>query len=145
VEAAPPSTASISPPLARAPALAPAAGLRITSPTDDARVPARVVVKGSRALPIDPELQAWLFVRAELEGSKWYPYPRALEAGRNGRWEAELELGGPAGLRHELRVGTLDPASHQELLEQLAEHPNEALDALPAGFAEESSLVVTKR
>jgi hypothetical protein len=108
-------------------------------------VPARLMVRGARALPIDPELHAWLFVRAELEGSKWYPYPKALEAAQDGSWEAELVLGGPAGLRHELRIDVLDAASHEALLQHLAEQPDQPLDELPAGFAEEVSLVVTKR
>ena len=37
------------------------------------------------------------FVRAEVEGSKWYALPRSLEIAADGRWQADLALGNVVG------------------------------------------------
>jgi len=108
-------------------------------------VPRRFVLKGTRATPIDPSLHIWLFVRAEVEGSHWYPYPKEIVARPDGAWEAELDLGGPASIRHELRLGVLGGSTRAALLRQIAEHPNAPLEELPRGFTEEAQLSVVRQ
>lgn len=123
----------------------PAAGLVIREPAPDAAVTSRFEVKGTRATPVDRALHVWLFVRAELEGSRWYPYPKEIEATADGSWSVTLDLGGPARLRHELRIGVVNDQTRAALLAQLAERPNEPLQDLPEGFWEEANLTVTRR
>jgi LPXTG-site transpeptidase (sortase) family protein len=120
------------------------AGLTIQAPAGEARVPRRFVVKGFRATPVDPALHAWLLVRAEMDGSRWYLYPREILARPDGAWEADLDLGGPPNVRHEIRVGVVDARTHAALARRAAERPNEPLDELPRGFSDEAGVVVVR-
>jgi hypothetical protein len=89
-------------------------------------------------------VHAWLFVRAQVEGSQWYAFPREIVARRDGAWEAEIDLGGPPNIRHELRIGVLDAEDRAELVRFIAAHPNEPLEDLPETFEEESRVIVTR-
>jgi LPXTG-site transpeptidase (sortase) family protein len=127
------------------PAPPPVAGLSISAPRDGTAVAPRFSVKGKRALPIDPRSHVWLFARAELEPGRWFVLPREIAADRSGSWETEVELGGQAGLRHEVKIGVVDEATHQALLRLIWEQPGQPLAALPDGFWDEVSLVLTRR
>jgi hypothetical protein len=119
--------------------------LAIATPHDGERVARRLVVTGHRATPADPELHAWLLIRAEVEGSRWYPYPGELISNANGAWQAEIDLGGPPNVQHRLVVGTVDPATHGGLTQHVTERPGQPLDDLPEAFTEEAALTVTRR
>jgi hypothetical protein len=121
------------------------AGLKIRSPTMEARVPSKLVLKGTRTTPVDPNLHAWLFVRADVEGSRWYVYYKEITANKDGAWEAEIDLGGPPNVRHELRLGVVDEETHQWLLRLVKDYLGEPLDELPPRFWDEASLVVVRR
>ncbi|HYU18113.1 MAG TPA: sortase [Chloroflexota bacterium] len=126
----------------RAPEAAPTLG--IVAPAAEALVPSRFVVEGWRARPIDSGLHVWLLVRARVDGGRWYAYPEEIRPDPDGSWAAELELGGPPGVRHELRVGLVDARSHERLAGYVADHPNEPLEDLPPGLHEAARLVVTR-
>ena len=121
------------------------AGLAISAPSAQSRVPPRFSVRGTRARTEGPAVHIWLFVRAEVEGGRWYPYPREIVASRDGSWEAEIELGGPPDVRHELRVGVAGPEVNAELARYVAERPGEPLEILPEGFRAEAQRVVIRR
>ena len=108
-------------------------------------MPANLTVGGTRKAPRDPSVQAWLVVRALQPGARWYLYPRELVIGSDGKWQVELTLGGPPGLRHELRVGVVDSATQAALTRQATTRPNEPLDALPPGFWPEAVRIVVRR
>jgi LPXTG-site transpeptidase (sortase) family protein len=121
------------------------AGLTIDSPLSQARVPANLTVDGARKGSREQSVRAWLVVRALQPGARWYLYPRELVIGSDGKWQAELTLGGPPGLPHELRVGVVDSATQAALTRQAKTHPNEPLDALPPGFWPEAVRIVLRR
>jgi LPXTG-site transpeptidase (sortase) family protein len=121
------------------------AGLTIDSPRSQARVPANLTIGGARKGSRELSVRAWLVVRALEPGARWYLYPRELAIGSDGKWQAELTLGGPPGLRHELRVGVVDSATQAALTRQARTHPNEPLDALPPGFWPEAVRIVVRR
>jgi sortase (surface protein transpeptidase) len=123
----------------------PVAGLSVGSPRAGTAVAPRFTLRGKRALPTDPQVHVWLFARAELQPGHWFVLPREIAADRSGNWEAEVELGGQAGLRHELKVGAVDEATHLALLHLIQEQPGQPLAALPDGFWDEVSLVLTRR
>ena len=146
---APPAPTSAPPPTvaaARRPAQAAPvrAGLQIRAPAAEARVARRIVVQGARAVPADPDVHVWLLVRADVEGGRWYAYPREIVARPDGAWEAELDLDGPANIRHELRVGVADADAHAALTRHTTTSPNEPLASLPKGFSDEARVVVIR-
>ena len=116
----------------------------IQDPTTGARVPPRIVVRGVQPDPLPPGSHLWLLVIAQVDGSRWYACPREIVARSNGTWECELTLGGPAGIRHELRLGVVGPATHQAFLRHVTERPSEPLPGLPADFRATSSVVVVR-
>ncbi|MCC6178074.1 MAG: sortase [Chloroflexi bacterium] len=122
------------------------AGMEIVAPTDGESVERRLTVQGRRTADASPDAaHVWLAVRAQVEGSRWYFYPRELDLDADGRWSADLELGGPAGINHELRVAAVDAATDATLRRQLTEHPSEPLATLPDGFRRFARIVVTRR
>jgi LPXTG-site transpeptidase (sortase) family protein len=123
----------------------PLGGLAFSTPTDGSTVPGHVTLRGTRRQPAQKELQVWLLVRAESPGSRWYAHPHPLTTNSRGEWQLDLDLGGPSGVRHELRLGLVDPATSAALQRFLADHPGEPLEGLPEGFWDEATLVVTKR
>src|SRR3712207_8144061 len=84
-----------------------------------------------------PSGHLWLAVRADVEGSRWYLFGQEIAPGHDGRWELELELGGPPNVRHEIRVGSVDEQAHAAFVGQVAERPGEPLAELPEGFRSE--------
>jgi S1-C subfamily serine protease len=126
-------------------------GLEIRSPADGARVPDRVVVQGIQARPRPAGVHAWLFIRAQVEGSRWYPCPREIVAGADGTWGCEVSLGGASGTRHELVIGVVDDALHGFLSRYVAANPDQPLypdqppGVLPRGFSPESAIVVVRQ
>lgn len=121
------------------------AGLTIDAPLSRMRVPANLTVEGVRKGSRDSAVHAWLVVRALRSGARWYLHPRELVPGANGKWQAELTLGGSPGLRHELRVGVVDSQAQAALIRQATTRPNEPLDALPPGFWPEAVRIVVRR
>ena len=121
------------------------AGLTIEAPLSRARVPANLRIGGVRTRSRDLAVHAWLVVRALQPGARWYLHPRELVAGADGRWQAEVTLGGGPGLRHELRVGVVDSEAQAALSRQARTRPNEPLDALPPGFWPEAVRIVVRR
>jgi LPXTG-site transpeptidase (sortase) family protein len=122
-----------------------APGISIDSPADGAAVARRVTVRGRRTAEADPNAPLWLLVRAEVAGSRWYAFDRPLEPNRAGVWQVEVELGGPPGLRHEIRVGPVDASANAELRRHAAERPGQPLDDLPAGFRTGARIDVERR
>ena len=120
-------------------------GLEISAPGPQARVPRRFMVRGVRAGPDAGRVRVWLFVRPQLEGGRWYPYPREIVVGGDGSWEAEIDLGGPPAVRHELRIGVIDLEARAELARYIAEHPDQPLEELPEGFRAEAAVIVVRR
>src|SRR3954447_19014524 len=74
--------------------------ITIDTPTDGAGVPSHLVVRGRRAAEASPGQVLWLIVRAQVDGSRWYALGRSLDVRPDGSWEATIELGGAAGIRH---------------------------------------------
>jgi hypothetical protein len=108
------------------------------------------VVRGTQANPTVAALHGWLFVAAQVPGSRWYPCPHELLAGPDRTWSCEIVLGGPAGVRHTILVGTADAATSAMLTRYVAEHPNQpvlpdaAEPSLPAGFMPEMRISVER-
>jgi hypothetical protein len=119
--------------------------IAIDAPADGAGVPRRLVVRGRRTAEAPSGLSLWLVVRADLEGSRWYALDRPLDVKPDGAWEASIELGGAAGLRHEIRVGTVDAAAEAQLQKHAREQPGRPLDDLPTGFQTGARVTVQRR
>jgi sortase (surface protein transpeptidase) len=120
-------------------------GIVIESPTDGDRVPRRLIVRGRRNAAADASVPLWLLVRADLEGSRWFAIDRPLQIGRDGTWRTEIELGGQAGLRHEIRVGTVSPEDNARLLLHATQRPGQPLDDLPESFQGGARVVVQRQ
>jgi hypothetical protein len=109
-------------------------------------VPERVVVEGVQNDPLRPGSHAWLFIRARVAGGRWYAGPDEVVARSDGAWSTEIYLDGPAGVRHEIRVGVVDAARHAELLSHLAERRDQPLDGrIPPAAWGEARLTVVKQ
>ena len=121
-----------------------APGLAIDAPTKTALVSRRFTVRGRRMAEADPGAPLWLLVRAEVPGSRWYALDRPLEPDWNGSWQVEVELGGPPGIRHEIRAGVADEAADRMLRRHAAERAGQPLDDLPAGFRTGASVTVER-
>lgn len=122
-----------------------APGLLIEAPAQDERVPYRLIVSGRRTEEANVSAPVWLLVRADLEGSRWYALPQPLMPEKGGRWQAELELGGGAGIRHEIRVGVADTEADTLLRRHATERPGQPLDTLPGGFVTGARVTVERR
>jgi sortase (surface protein transpeptidase) len=144
--APPPPTAPLAPGPAR-PMVAqpPITGITIDSPAERQAVARRLVVRGRRNADANASAPLWLLVRAELEGGRWFAIDRPLSIGRDGRWQTEIELGGQAGLRHEIRVGAVSPDDNARLLRHVAERPGQPLDDLPESFQLGARVVVQRQ
>ncbi len=119
-------------------------GVEINSPSNNAHVPSSLVVGGAQAGPTPRGLHVWCFVRADVPGSRWYPWHRGeILAGTDGTWAVDLYLGGPPGTRHEVRIGAVDDALHADLDAFLGSNPDQPLPDLPAGFVQEAQITVT--
>jgi hypothetical protein len=128
---------------AGAPALAP--GISVVAPPDRSAVGRQFTVRGRRTALVDSNAPLWLAVRAEVAGSRWYVLDRPLAPARDGTWTATVDLGGPVGVSHEVRVGVLDAAGDAELRRHVAERPGQPLDDLPSGFRTGGRIVVEHR
>jgi hypothetical protein len=84
-------------------------------------------------------------VRADVPGSRWYSLPRPLEPGTGGAWQAEVELGGDAGIRHEIWIGVADATADALLRRHAVERRGQPLDELPEGFTTGARVVVERR
>jgi sortase (surface protein transpeptidase) len=122
-----------------------APGIVVDAPLQDERVPRRLAVRGRRTRDADQSAPLWLLVRAEVEGSRWYVLPQPLVPEKDGAWQAELELGGVAGIRHEIRVGVADREADALLRRHADERGGHPLDALPAGFTTGARVTVERR
>jgi hypothetical protein len=122
-----------------------APGIVLDGLADGDRVPQRLTVRGRRTAEADPREPLWLLVRADIEGSRWYALSRPLEIREDGSWQAELELGGAAGIRHELRIGPADAETDALLRRHAAERAGQPLDDLPAGFKTGARVLVERR
>ena len=91
-----------------------------------------------------PGLHIWLFVRAQVDGARWYASPREIAPMDDGSWRAEVQLGGPPNIRHELHLGTLGDVDHAALVRWLAAHRDQPLDDLPGDFSEEVERTVLR-
>jgi hypothetical protein len=117
-------------------------GINIDGPTDGAAVASRLVVRGRRTAAAPAGLPLWLVVRADVDGGRWYALDRPLDVRPDGSWDATIDLGGPAGVRHEIRVG---PADDDALRRHAREQPGQPLDDLPPGFQTGARVVVQRR
>jgi sortase (surface protein transpeptidase) len=106
----------------------------IREPAEGAGVARRVVVRGTRTEQADPSQPLWLVVLADVKGSRWYVYGEPLAVKPDGSWEANLELGGGAGIRHTILVAPVDGPTDDVLRRHVAEHPGEPLADLPEAF-----------
>jgi len=122
-----------------------APGILIDGPVDGHVVGRRLTVRGRLTAEADRRVPLWLLVRAEIEGSRWYALDRPLQPDKDGAWQVDVELGGPAGIRHEVRVGPVDVAADGELRRHAAARPGQPLDDLPAGFTMGARVVVERR
>ena len=119
-------------------------GLQIRAPVDGARVPESLVVGGVQEGPTPPDRHLWAFVKADVPGARWYPWHRGeIITDPDNTWAIDLYLGGTAGTRHEVQVGTVDDALHTALTTFMRDNPNEPLPNLPAGFVQDASITVT--
>jgi hypothetical protein len=121
------------------------AGIVIESPKDGSPVSRRLVVRGRRNADAEASAPLWLLVRADLEGSRWFALDRPLKVNPDGTWQAEIELGGQAGLRHEIRVGAVSPGDDGRLRRHAAEQPGRPLDDLPSSFRLGARVVVQRQ
>jgi sortase A len=121
------------------------AGIVIESPKDGNPVSRRLVVRGRRDADAEASAPLWLLVRADLEGSRWFSLDRPLKVNPDGTWQAEIELGGQAGLRHEIRVGAVSPEDDGRLRRHAAEQPGRPLDDVPASFRVGARVVVQRQ
>lgn len=122
-----------------------APGIIVDAPTTGATVPQRIVVRGHRTAEAPAGLALWLVVRADLEGSRWYALGRPLDVQSDGAWEAPIELGGPPGIHHEIRVGAVDAAAEGALRQHAAQRAGQPLDDLPPGFQTGARVTVERR
>ena len=60
-----------------------------------------------------------------------------------GGWP-DLEIGGPAGLQHELVVGVVDADGHQRIVDQVVKRPGQPFNGLPPGFRTLTKITVVK-
>jgi hypothetical protein len=120
-------------------------GIAIEWPTDGAAVDRRFAVRVRRAAEANARAPLWLVVRAEVPGSRWYALARPLEPAVDGTWTGSVELGGPAGVRHEIRIGVVDAAVDAALRRHAAERAGQPLDDLPPGFRTGARIVVERR
>jgi hypothetical protein len=120
-------------------------GIVVEAPTDGAPVSQRLVVRGRRTTDAPAGASLWLIVRADVAGSRWYALDRPLDVRPDGAWEATIELGGSAGIHHEIRVGAVDAMAEAALRRHATEHPGQPLDDLPAGFQAGARVTVESR
>jgi hypothetical protein len=120
-------------------------GIVLQAPTEGARVPQRLVVRGRRTREAPAGASLWLAVRADVPGSHWYALDRPLAVRPDGAWEATVEIGGAAGIRHEIRVGAVDAAAEAMLRQYAAQRPGQPLDDLPPGFRTGARVTVERR
>jgi sortase (surface protein transpeptidase) len=117
----------------------------IVQPAEGAHVGNQVVVGGRRAEGANPTEPLWLLVRAEIEGSRWYPYREPLTIRRDGTWEASVELGGGPGIHHTVLVAAVDPATDARLRRHVAQQPGQPLPILPDAFEGAARVTVQRR
>ncbi|MCC6991329.1 MAG: sortase [Acidobacteria bacterium] len=139
----PPPLPSPSPSPAADEPLAP--GIVIDGLTDGAPVPTRLTVRGRRTAEADTGRLLWLVVRAEVDGSRWYALDRQLTVNQRGEWEAAIELGGPAGVRHQIRVLSVDADGDATLRRHANERRGHPLDVLPVGSQTGARVTVERR
>jgi hypothetical protein len=115
-------------------------------------VPERFVVRGVQTAPAQRDTHIWLFVGADVPGSRWYPCPQGeLVPGSSGAWECEVHLGGPPGTRQVIIVGSADERAQRYLTQHLATSPGQPLfpdepsASLPLGFEEEDRVTVIRQ
>jgi hypothetical protein len=84
-------------------------------------------------------------VRADLAGSRWYALGRPLDVKADGSWETTIELGGEAGIRHEIRVGIVDAIAEAVLRRHAQERAGQPLDDVPVGFQTGARVSVQRR
>ena len=108
-------------------------------------MPERTTVRGQLVGDTWPSGHLWLAVRADVEGSRWYLFGQEIIPERDGRWGLDLDLGGPPNIGHEIRIGSVDEATHAELVRQVAERPSDPLAELPEGFEPQAVVTVVRR
>lgn len=108
-------------------------GFTIDAPVDGAAVLRRLVVRGRRAPAAEARAALWLLVRPDVAGGRWYAVPRPLDVRPDGTWEAELELGGEPGIRHQIRLVLADAEADARLRRHAVERPSQPLDTAPDG------------
>jgi LPXTG-site transpeptidase (sortase) family protein len=110
--------------------------IAIDAPAEGGTIGSTATVRGRL---LDPEARVrplWLLVRAEIEGSHWYPYGAALTVSPDGTWQASVQVGGATGVRHMFVVAPVDPATDARLRRHVAQRPGEPLSILPDAFDE---------
>ena len=132
-------------PEAKADSERPAPGILMDDPLERAQVAQRVTVRGRRTSDADPQAPLWLLVRADVGGSRWYALAAPLDVREDGSWQAELQLGGAAGIHHEIRVGPADARTDEQLRRHASERPGQPLDELPEGFMTGARVMVERR
>ena len=80
-----------------------------------------------------------------MPGSRWYSLDRPLDVRADGTWEATIDLGGAAGIHHEIRVGVADAAADASLRRHAADQPGQPLDNLPSGLRIGARVTVERR
>jgi hypothetical protein len=117
----------------------------IDAPAEGGTIGSTTVVRGRLLDPDARDRPLWLLVRAEVEGSRWYPYGSALTIGPDGTWQASVQIGGAAGVRHTFVVAPVDPATDARLRRHVAEQPGEPLSILPDAFDEGVRVTAVRR
>ncbi len=124
-----PSPSSPLPVPSPVPVAAPATRIAIRAPADGALVPEHLTLEGRLPGPLPPGSHLWLVVRPLVEGGRWYPAHGEIRPAPDDTWTTGIYLGGPPGIRHEIRIGVVDAATHAQLLRHLAEQRDEPLSA----------------
>ncbi|MFN8636597.1 MAG: hypothetical protein U0893_22335 [Chloroflexota bacterium] len=114
-------------------------------PVNGDRVSARPDIKGVRRGLQGPDEHVWLLIHPQGPTDLWWTHQREIIADRDGGWEiADLEIGGPAGLQHELVIGVVDADGHQRIVDQVVKRPGQPFNGLPPGFRTLTKITVVK-
>lgn len=119
--------------------------MTIASPAPGAVVPPRFVLRGLRTGRQTESQHIWVLAGPVGGDRKWWPYQQEIVPDTAGNWRAEIDLGGEAGIAHELVVGLTGQAGHAAIRRQIAEKPGEPFEGgFPPDFARLASVVVVR-
>jgi LPXTG-site transpeptidase (sortase) family protein len=122
-----------------------APSVAIDAPAEGGTIGSSAMVRGRLLDPGARERPLWLLARAEIEGSRWYPYGAPLTVSPDGTWEASVEIGGSVGVRHTFVVAPVEAATDARLRRHVAQRPGEPLSILPDAFDEGARVTAVRR